>query len=282
MKQVYYNEWGRKKIRVDWLNPGHYLCRLATVNAIKKLKNVVHICEIGCGVGILANWLGKSGYKVDGYDIDKEAIRLASTRKIENFSLFNKARRNSKGISCVPEKPKVFLRIFHTLLTIKKSKNTTFIAKDVLKLKTKKKYDVVISNSMLEHVKDDVQALKNMADILRDGGYLVLSVPINMKYWTKFDKKVGHYRRYTKKELKEKAEKAGFSVIYSEYLGYPIFKWFYFNVYLKEAKKRESIVKKKKLPIKYYGLLLLRPLVYFDFLFNSPKAINIIMVARKR
>lgn len=79
-------------------------------------------------------------------------------------------------------------------------------------VKIKKKFDSIISSNVLEHIKDDVLALKLLRGILKPGGILTMYVPCHQFLFTEFDRVVGHYRRYSKKELEEKAKKAGFKI----------------------------------------------------------------------
>jgi len=244
-EQIYYKEWGKRKIILDTINPRHFFGRFLLTRKLTKLrKEIKNVCDIGCGVGLLSNSLGKKGFKVHGYDMDKNAIKLAR---------------------------------------LNKSKNTEFFVGNVYNLKNKSKYDAVISTSMLEHVKDDVKALKNMNKVMKPGGYLLLGVPYQMKYWTIQDKMWGHYRRYEKKELEHKLKLAGFDVKKIRYIGYPTTKWFYFSFYLPAAKRKKKILEKKKLPFYYYALYLLRYLFLIDYFFNSEKkSTNILFIAEKK
>ena len=57
--------------------------------------------------------------------------------------------------------------------------------------------------NVLEHVADDVGALRGAARLVRDGGRIVvLSVPAFPAAMSKFDRELGHYRRYTRETLR--------------------------------------------------------------------------------
>jgi len=73
-------------------------------------------------------------------------------------------------------------------------------------------YDTIISSNVLEHIENDNAALLNMYNILKEDGTLVLLVPACHVLFSSLDKNVGHYRRYSKAELRKKLEAAGFSV----------------------------------------------------------------------
>lgn len=83
--------------------------------------------------------------------------------------------------------------------------------------KVKSKFNTVFSVNVLEHIKDDEKALKNMYKLLNEKGRVVILVPAKKFAYKKLDKRLGHFRRYEKSELKEKIENAGFKVEQIEY-----------------------------------------------------------------
>ncbi len=73
-------------------------------------------------------------------------------------------------------------------------------------------YDTIICLNVLEHIEDDIEALRNMRKLLRPGGRLLLYVPANPRLYCEIDRGVGHYRRYLMDELLGKLKKAGYRV----------------------------------------------------------------------
>ena len=63
--------------------------------------------------------------------------------------------------------------------------------------------DFIYSLSVLEHIRDDKTAVKIMHQKLREGGKVFIYVPALPFLYSTMDKKVGHYRRYTKQALLE-------------------------------------------------------------------------------
>src|SRR2546423_89000 len=57
-------------------------------------------------------------------------------------------------------------------------------------------FDVVCAFEVLEHIPDDDQALAEIARVLRPGGALVFSVPVNPALYSGFDAACEHVRRY--------------------------------------------------------------------------------------
>jgi hypothetical protein len=70
----------------------------------------------------------------------------------------------------------------------------------------------VFSSNVLEHIKDDEQALRNIRKHLTRDGKIALYVPALPILFSDFDTKVGHYRRYKKNELIYKVQAAGFNI----------------------------------------------------------------------
>lgn len=55
----------------------------------------------------------------------------------------------------------------------------------------------VVAINVLEHIDDDVNALRALARMTEPGGTIVLWVPAYMQLYGDFDRAVGHVRRYT-------------------------------------------------------------------------------------
>ena len=82
----------------------------------------------------------------------------------------------------------------------------------------KKKYDLIYSKDTLEHIENDLEILKKIADSLNAGGILVVYVPAMSLIFSELDEMVGHYRRYDKSELITKIQSAGFNVTKCEFV----------------------------------------------------------------
>jgi len=73
-------------------------------------------------------------------------------------------------------------------------------------------YDAVVALNVLEHIPDDVEALRSFAGLLRPGGAVVLVVPAFPIAMSKFDRAIGHQRRYRKETLRAAIESAGLQI----------------------------------------------------------------------
>ena len=83
--------------------------------------------------------------------------------------------------------------------------------------------DVIIMLNVLEHIEDDVLALKNAFKLLKPGGALVVEVPAGPYFYDAYDAELRHFRRYSSSELQYKLEKAGFKVSRKSHLGFLLF-----------------------------------------------------------
>ncbi len=67
----------------------------------------------------------------------------------------------------------------------------------------------VVAINVLEHIDDDVGALKALASMTEPGGRIVLWVPAYMQLYGDFDRAVGHVRRYTPATMSAAIRNAG-------------------------------------------------------------------------
>ncbi len=74
------------------------------------------------------------------------------------------------------------------------------------------KFDTIVCLNVVEHVEDDVQALRNIWKALEADGRAIILVPFGPGLYGTLDEVLGHFRRYTKEQLVGVAEKAGFRV----------------------------------------------------------------------
>lgn len=74
------------------------------------------------------------------------------------------------------------------------------------------KVDSVVSLNVIEHVEDDRGSFRNLYRILPEGGCAVILVPQDQRIYTTLDEVLGHFRRYSAAELREKMEAAGFHI----------------------------------------------------------------------
>lgn len=150
-----------------------YRGRRAVLDTVIKrqlsLPTTARILEVGCGTGHNLAMLTQHG-TVEGVEMDTPARALASKR-------LGRPIIDAK----LPDLESV----------------------------TRNQYDMVGLFDVLEHVDDDVAALKGIADCLAPNGKLLLTVPAFPFLWSAHDVVHHHHRRYTKKELRAVVKAAG-------------------------------------------------------------------------
>ena len=62
-------------------------------------------------------------------------------------------------------------------------------------------YDVILYLDVLEHIEDYEKEILKAHNALKKGGYLLINVPAFQFLYSDFDKDVGHFRRYSKKDI---------------------------------------------------------------------------------
>jgi len=70
-------------------------------------------------------------------------------------------------------------------------------------------YSMVCAFDVLEHIDEDVDALKEWFRVLQPGGKVVLTVPAYQWLWSDHDVSLHHHRRHTVSSIKRKAREAG-------------------------------------------------------------------------
>jgi len=73
-------------------------------------------------------------------------------------------------------------------------------------------FDTVVCLNVIEHVEDDVGALRNILRVLGPGGRAIILVPQGPGIFGTLDEVLGHRRRYTEESLRAAASQAGFAV----------------------------------------------------------------------
>lgn len=73
-------------------------------------------------------------------------------------------------------------------------------------------FDVAGAFDVLEHIEEDEVVLGELARAVRPGGGLIITVPQHQWLWSAVDEYSHHRRRYSRRELVAKLERAGFTV----------------------------------------------------------------------
>jgi len=78
--------------------------------------------------------------------------------------------------------------------------------------------DFLFSVNVLEHIEDDVGALREIRRVLKVDGKVFIYVPAFNQLWTAMDRLVGHRRRYTLDGLQSRLIAAGFEFGRGQYV----------------------------------------------------------------
>lgn len=147
------------------------------LNAIEKYSKNKKIIECGCGIGKISTYFQNKGYSVTAVDIDENILKLAE----------NIVERSS-----FKETPK-------------------FEVMSIMNLKYKNKtFDVVFSNGVLEHFKDN-EIIKILKEEIRIADVVVFGVP--SKYFNDNEFMHGDERYLTKEEWRTLIKKANGKIL---------------------------------------------------------------------
>lgn len=78
-------------------------------------------------------------------------------------------------------------------------------------------FDLVCAYDVIEHIEDDVQALREIKRVLKPGGHFHLTVPAFQMLWSNHDVVNHHYRRYRRNQLLQRVREAGLEARYASY-----------------------------------------------------------------
>jgi len=79
-------------------------------------------------------------------------------------------------------------------------------------------YSAIVSLNVIEHLENDERAVRNAVHSLQPGGYFIAFAPAFPILMSKFDKAVGHHRRYTKKSARTLLRINGLAIIETSYV----------------------------------------------------------------
>jgi len=134
-------------------------------------------------------------------------------------------------------------------------------------------FDSIVCLNVLEHIEDDLFALAQMRDSLAPGGKLALLVPAHRVLYGEFDRAIGHFRRYEKRELAGKLEKSDFVVLEMKFFSLAAALPWLIN---------GRLLKRDYIPAGQANLAnLLVPLLKLERLIGPPCGLSLIAIAQK-
>jgi len=165
---------------LDAVNPASFHRRRLVRKLLLELApRALEVLDAGCGRGELLSELGKAfpGARLSGADVSAES------------------RKSAKALCPAAE-------IFELDLEA-----ADFEVRHADKLG---RYDVVICSEVLEHLRDDVLAVRRLHGLLGGAGLLIVTVPGGGR--SRFDELIGHQRHYTRRSLRALLEGGGLAI----------------------------------------------------------------------
>lgn len=160
-----------------------------------------NILEIGSGIGNISTYLVSDGLAVTLSDYNPAYCRLLKEKFI--------ACENVNSVLSINLQHPDFAAAYAAL---------------------KETYDTVFLLNVIEHLKDDAAAVINCHYLLKKGGHLILLAPAYQYLYSRFDRELGHYRRYTAQSLRQLYASDLFGIIHSQYFNFTgMIGWFVFG-----------------------------------------------------
>jgi SAM-dependent methyltransferase len=95
----------------------------------------------------------------------------------------------------------------------KRLKRAELLQMDARRIPFEDEFDVIGAFDVLEHVEQDELVLSEMYKAACGGGGIMVTVPQHEFLWSPTDEHARHVRRYHRRELREKVERAGLEVL---------------------------------------------------------------------
>lgn len=161
-----------------------YINHIDVIKSILSNKKINCCLDIGSSTGTISFFLSRFSRRVVGVDVSEVAYKAAQINR-ENLGI----------------------------------KNVSFVNKSIEEFHSDRKFDLVTMFEVLEHLRNDERILQKILSLLKNEGYLILSVPSSSTVLfksgllRKFDKRVGHLRRYDMSKLTELLSKNNFRIV---------------------------------------------------------------------
>jgi SAM-dependent methyltransferase len=180
---IHHPQFGPALPSLNWVPAPRYVLRRDRVLQLLKGQPPCRVLDVGCGPGALISELSALGYKAYGVDRSEKARELGRHLQDETPGMELHAQLDDRW---------------------------------------KGTFDLLMSFEVIEHIKDDVGAMREWREYLKPGGRMILSTPAHPKRWNAADEWAGHVRRYERAQLLESVERAGFEVERIECYGFPL------------------------------------------------------------
>lgn len=168
-----------------WKKTPKHIMRESCVKYIIKNWTPSEFIEMGSGTGAMTRIFLERNYQGVCYDLGEENRNIIK----ENLSEFKNVLQVIDSFDEIPEQ---------------------------------KQFAYLFAFEVLEHIENDLGALKKWSQFHQAGGKLLISVPAHMQKYSEEDEAVGHIRRYEKTELIKLLENSGYHHIQVLNYGFPL------------------------------------------------------------
>ena len=248
---------------------------------------------LGTEQAVLENsWLKSLFYRIFGNVRIGEKIRAANVHKLlrsydlSDFAIldagcgtgilsFDLAQRFPEARIVSIDLNSKLIQKAKIVITKKKIRNVTFGFKDILRLDKTRHFDLIICIDVLEHIENDVKAVRKLSSSMKKGGILILHVPQKFQRHPVKDMDWrGHHVRegYTIQEIAKLLERENLQMSWMRNT---------FGVYGAMADEIEYLLWKTK-PIWLLSLPFLLLFTWLDISFKHSRGNGLLIRATKR
>lgn len=135
-------------------------------------------------------------------------------------------------------------------------------------------FDSVLYVDVLEHIESDEEELRYVYKITKKNGFILIFVPALPSLYSEFDKKIGHFRRYSKKRLVEVVKKNGFSIESIQYFDIAgAILWYIVFVLLGKTTSKTNV--------SLFDKFIVPPMRFLENTIKPPTGKNLLLVGKK-
>lgn len=149
------------------------------------------VLEIGSGIGNISDYLYKDGFNLMLSDIRQNYVSTLRKKYAGNKNFIN-----AKVLDLAdPDFDNKYANLFNS-------------------------FDCIFALNVVEHIEKDNEALSNCHKLLKKDGHLIILVPAYSWLYCNFDKKLGHFRRYTSSKLIKLFNQNELNILHKQYFNF--------------------------------------------------------------